>query len=241
VALQPVEKKSVSNAVFRQLLERLVTGVFPTNKPMPPERELCSMLGVSRTALREAMARLAQLGLVVVRQGGETTARDHLEHGGLDLLPQLALDPSGTPRNDWMRAAVEMRACLAPDIARLCAERATMVVESDLGVICDRMEAVTDARELQKLSLMFWSTLVRGSQNVAYRLAFNSLRDAYARMQDQVMVAMEKELLDLKGYRAIALAVKKRDPEAAEREARKHIQLGLAPMLKLFGGGGRTP
>ena len=67
--------------------------------PLPSERRLAEVLGVSRPAVREALQRLSQAQLVEVRHGGSTTVRDFRTFGGLDLLPRLLvrdgeLDPT---------------------------------------------------------------------------------------------------------------------------------------------------
>lgn len=58
---------------FESCVEQLATtirlGVYPLGSVLPPERELATMLGVSRTTLREAMAALREAGLVETRRG----------------------------------------------------------------------------------------------------------------------------------------------------------------------------
>ncbi|HTM22354.1 MAG TPA: GntR family transcriptional regulator, partial [Kofleriaceae bacterium] len=61
--LARIPRLSLSGAVFDQILDRIVGGDFPAGRPLPAERLLCAELGVSRTAVREALARLAQLRL----------------------------------------------------------------------------------------------------------------------------------------------------------------------------------
>jgi DNA-binding FadR family transcriptional regulator len=234
--LLPIRKKSLALAVFDQLADRIVGGGFEPGQPLPPERLLCQQLGVSRTAVREALARLEQLGLVATRQGGETTARDFRSTAGLDLLPRIALDGEGRPRPDIMHGVVEMRAAVAPDIARLCALRADATVDAELEAIVAEMEpCADDLPRLQELSMRFWSTLTMGSRNVGYQLALNSLRDVYLRLRERIGAAMADELRNVEGYRAIAAAVRARNAAAAETAARRHIQRGLGPVLALFG------
>ena len=64
-----------------------------------PERDLCQLLGVSRTAVREALARLEQAGLTRTRHGGQTTARDYLADGGLDQPGLRRLAPRQLTQN----------------------------------------------------------------------------------------------------------------------------------------------
>ncbi len=229
-------------SVYEQIAQRIVSGGVAAGEPLPSERDLCQLLGVSRTAVREALARLEQAGLTRTRHGGQTTARDYLADGGLDLLPQLARDGQPALKREVLRSGVEMRAALAPDIARLCALRADEHIDGALEDVLARMREAArgdDIPALQGLSMELWGIIARGSRNVAYRLAFNSLRAAYDAMRSEVAAAMADELRDTASYASIVQAIRERDPEFARRAAARHVQTGLGPMLRLFGGAER--
>src|ERR687897_2723438 len=87
--LQPINRRSVPDEVFDQVLAEVVDGEIGAGETLPSERRLAEVLGVSRPAVREALQRMAQTRLVEVRQGGATTVRDFRRYAGLDLLPRL--------------------------------------------------------------------------------------------------------------------------------------------------------
>ena len=82
------------------------------------------MFDVNRHAVREAVKRLQQAGLVEVSQGGATSVLDWRSNGGLDLLSHLSLRSSGRVDPKVVRSALEMRISIGADAARLCARRA---------------------------------------------------------------------------------------------------------------------
>ena len=80
-------------------------------KPLPSERRLAEVLGVSRPAVREALQRMTQTGLVEVRHGGATTGRDFSRSAGLDLLPRLLVRRGGVLDDlPWPAASLEAQA-----------------------------------------------------------------------------------------------------------------------------------
>lgn len=235
---EPVTRRSVADQVYEQLLDRIVEGRLAAGDTLPSERALSEQLGVSRTAVREALVRLEEAGLVTTRHGGESRVRDYRRSAGLDLLPRLVLDAEGGFNPVAARSALELRAAVAPDIARRCAARADASVDAELASVVEEMaRADDDPTTLQELSIRFWETLADGSRNLAYRLALNTLRDLYARMTASVAWAMADELRDLDGYRAVARAVSERAPEWAADAAEAHVRLGLEPMRALVGAG----
>jgi GntR family transcriptional repressor for pyruvate dehydrogenase complex len=58
--------------VTRQLEQSIVSGELAVGDYLPAERALCGQLGVSRSVVREALGRLASLGLVESRHGSGT-------------------------------------------------------------------------------------------------------------------------------------------------------------------------
>ncbi len=231
--LDRISRQLLSSVVFDQLLDRIVTGAFKPGHGLPPERQLCLELGVSRTAVREALARLAQLRLIQIRHGGETRVLDFRTTAGLDLLPALLHRSGGRLDAEVARSGLEMRAAIAPDIARLAAQHREDAVVIELAATVEAMGAAGDElASLAELSMRFWAGLAVGSNNLAYQLSFNTLREAVRHLPG-LAAAQGAELRDLRGYRRIADAVRRRDPAAAARHARAHIAIGLTGIVTL--------
>ena len=141
--------------------------------------------------------------------GGVTRAKDYRQSAGLDLLASLLQRPDGRVDVAVARSIVEMRACIGPDAARLCAMRAVSPVPDDLTAIVDAMADVpTDLVALAALDWRFWELIVDGSDNVAYRLAFNSLRDGVAPLAAALPAVQADELRDHAAHHAIAQAIR---------------------------------
>jgi DNA-binding FadR family transcriptional regulator len=240
MALQRIAKKTLSDEVFDQLSAEIVQGRMEPGLALPAERQLVETLGVNRGAVREALKRLAQAGLVAIAQGGGTKVLDFRRSAGLDLLSHLLFDGEGSVDLDVARSLMEMRARLAPDIARLCARRAEDAAAERLLALVERMEtAAGDLEHLQTLSLEFWDELVGGSGNIAYQLAFNTLRETYDRIRVALVHVMADEVADFASHRAIAAAVQRRDEVAAEQAAAGLIEHGTRRVLELIAALGR--
>jgi DNA-binding FadR family transcriptional regulator len=136
-----------------------------------------------------------------------------------------------------IRSVLEMRAALAPDIARLAALRATRAHKKALLDTVGRMSgAGTDLAALQELSMAFWATLVEAADNVAYRLAFNSLQGTYAHVREALLEPLREELTSHALHAAIQCAVRDGDAETAERKARALIRRGTDALLRMVDG-----
>ncbi|KIG18773.1 Transcriptional regulator, GntR family protein [Enhygromyxa salina] len=234
LGLEPVARSSLSDAVFDQIAAQILTSRIEPGQPLPSERDLCKALGVNRGALREALKRLVQAGLIEQRHGGGTTVLDYRRSGGLDLLTRLLLAPDGQPDLKVARAIMEMRAALAPDIAKLCAQRATPQLIPQLRAVIRNMQAAAapeDLERLQVLSLELWELLVTGADNIAYRLAFNTLRHTYEQIREALVIALANELRQVNACHALVEAVAVGDAARAHARATKIVERGSEGVL----------
>lgn len=236
--ISPVSRSSLSEAVFQALESRILSGEFAPQSVLPGERELCAAFGVNRGALREALKRLEQLGLVQVRQGGATKVLDYQTEGGLELLPALLIGPEPKARRAAVRGLFEMRSAIGPDVARLAAERRSDADCDVLEGIVERMASDTDRSPmaLQRLSMSLWEALAQASDNVAYRCTYNSLRKAWGPVQDVAAMALLDEIGDLTRYQKLARAIRQQQPERAAKVARELLDAGFQSMVRYLGG-----
>lgn len=246
LGLEPVARASLSDAVFNQLVGQILARRVEPGQPLPSERELCKALGVNRGALREALKRLAQAGLIEQRHGGATMVLDYRRSAGLDLLSRLLISPTGEPDLLVARSIMEMRAALAPDIARLCALRADAELRRMLHEIVQDMRAAgpDSLDRLQVLSLELWELLVTGADNIAYRLAFNTLRQTYEQIRGALVMALAGELRAIDECARLVAAIDARDGELAWQRAAAIVQHGTRGVIfaiELYQSGTKTP
>ena len=236
--IEPVSRSSLSDSVFKALESRILSGEFARLPQLPGERELCAAFGVNRGALREALKRLEQLGLVQVRQGGATKVLDYRTEGGLELLPALLVGPEAKARRAAVRGLFELRSALGPDVARLAAERRRVADCDALDAIVTHMEdeAQRTPVALQRLSMSLWERLALASDNVAYRCTYNSLRKAWAPVQDAAAKALMEEIGDLPRYQKLTRAIRAQQSDRAAKVARELLDAGFQGVVRYLGG-----
>jgi GntR family transcriptional regulator len=71
------ERKTLTEIAHQELRQAILGGTFKPGSQLPTEAELCDMLGVSRTVIREALRVLEDDGLVARRHGVGTFVRNH--------------------------------------------------------------------------------------------------------------------------------------------------------------------
>lgn len=226
-------RKVLSQSLYETLRDKIIAGDYPPGTRLPAERDLVDLYGVSRGAVREAINRLAQSKLVSTVHGGGTRVENYLSTAGLDLLLNLVTGTDGMPRRAAIRSLIEMRTALAVDAARLAAHRHTEAQLASMRSLARDAGGIRDDEQLQARLLAIWEGIVDASGNVAYKLAFNTLRDGYL-LFGKVMHHMVRESFHAPDYRVLIDAIAQHDAIRAERGARRIVDKDAAVFLTRF-------
>ncbi|BBX87355.1 FadR/GntR family transcriptional regulator [Mycolicibacterium aubagnense] len=217
--IAPVSRAAVSDAVFAHLVDEILSGRVAVDEALPSERELALAFAVNRHAIREALKRLQQARLVRISHGGKTRVQDWRQTAGLDVLSTLAAT-GAVPALQIARDIMVMRRSVAADAARLCALNAT---EGELAAIATAAAAYPSERTDESIAvdLTFWTAIIDGSGNLAYRLALNTLVAAFADIGFGVIAELgtSAELADRDAHITLAEHLVARDADAAHRLA----------------------
>jgi GntR family transcriptional regulator, transcriptional repressor for pyruvate dehydrogenase complex len=92
--LKPVERQNLSNQVFEQLRDTILSEEYSPGERLPSERELCDILKINRSSVREALKRLEEARLIRIRHGEGSVVQDFRNNAGFDLLRHLVM-PGG--------------------------------------------------------------------------------------------------------------------------------------------------
>ena len=218
--------RSAVDATVALLEGRVLHGSWSAGDKVPTEAALVRELGVSRTTVREALNRLASTGLIVAPHSGTRRVADFRDSAGLEVLSALVVSPEGQVDFSIVRAVTEMRSAIAPDVARLAAERRSDEQATTLQQGVDALDASAPLGVLLEQTLEWWTTLVHVSDNLAYRLAYNTLRSTYTEGRGLLQQVIAEELRAVDRYHAVTTAVRRQDGAAAASECGALVQLG---------------
>lgn len=218
MALQPVNRRSVPEDVFDQLVGEVLSGNMRPGYSLPSERRLAEVLGVSRPAVREALKRVTAAGLVEIRQGDATTVRDYRRHAGLDLLPHLMVR-DGELDLTVVRSVLETRLHNGPKIAELAAQRHRPELGGLLSGAIELLAAEQDPVARQRHALAYWDHVVDAADSIAFRLMYNSMRATYEPALPALAVVMAAEVGRPDAYRRLADEIVAGDADAARAAA----------------------
>jgi DNA-binding FadR family transcriptional regulator len=163
----PIARSHVAADVFEQLARAILSGEELPGDALAPERVLAEQFQVSRLTVRQALHRLAEVGLVRVKQGGATVVLDPAETADLRVLDlRYRLGPVGA---DDQRRLMERQLLTGHGILSLAARRASDEERAQLTALYTTyLASARDDADYLALERGFWRTLAAATHNPFY-------------------------------------------------------------------------
>jgi DNA-binding GntR family transcriptional regulator len=216
--LRPLERSaSLADRVYDTLRDRLRSGAISWDEPLR-EVALAAQLGVSRTPIREALARLASEGLI--RVGGRSFA-----------VPALS--------EDDIAEIYELRVLLETEAIRQAA--AAAAPEGSLAAIrhalraAEAAHAAGDAKRFVAANREFrgaWLALVSNRRLVQ---AVELYADHVRALQRSTLGDPARQRVVIAGMKAMLDAIQSRDGTAAARAMRHYLGVAREAMREIAG------
>jgi len=215
----------VETAAVR-LREQVIRGDYGRDGDLPSQEELCQMLGVSRTVVREALQQLQSQRLVEVSQGRRPKVVP-LDSAPLsDGLALILQRSKGT-----LFDVAEARLLLETEIAARAAKHATREDVQLLQTSIELLQKTSDRKLQVQADIDFHSRLASASGNVVFRYLLDALADLLHQSRVKT-IGLSGVGPAIKGHQAILKAVAARDPEKAREAMRKHLEASVQDLKK---------
>ena len=207
--------------IVQQIEESVLNGSLKPGDQLPAERDLAQRLGVSRTAVREAVKTLREKGLVEAYSGRGTFVTDGTSQAArqsFDLMVKIG-QQEGSPH------LAELRLILEPGIAAMAAER---VKDEDLTAMRDAVAVMErsqkDPEAYIEADLDFHLAL---AEAVANPLILSLIDSIVGLLREQRIKIFNVEGGPQRGqfhHKRILEAMERRDPEMARSAMRAHLE-----------------
>ncbi len=157
-----------SDSVFDRLASAILRGEYAVGDALPSERALSADLEVSRATIRQAIHRLAELGLVILRPGGATIIKDPNEATDVRVIGLLyRLGPR--PDAELLRTVREKQFMQGLALVDIAARRAKPEALEGVRELVEAWSRNGDPRgTFDAFEESFWRALARAGGNRIY-------------------------------------------------------------------------
>lgn len=216
--IQPVQRVNISDQVYEQLKQQLISGVWKPGDKIPSENELVTLFNVSRVTVRQALSKLITLGLLETKLGEGTFVKEITPGVYMkEMIPYIYLN------KDSYREVLEFRLVIEVETAGIAAEKIT---DKDIARLEGCLKRMIDyENELEKYvheDLHFHMIIAKSTKNTLIIQVNNIVREIIRETIKNVTEEIGIEV-GLKYHRFLIDAFKKRDVEMAKSMMREHL------------------
>jgi GntR family transcriptional regulator, transcriptional repressor for pyruvate dehydrogenase complex len=209
----------------REMRQSILREGLKDGDKLPTEKVLCERYGVSRTVVREAIARLKNEGIIVGRQGAGTFIAKPRGHGIFRLI-------SGSQMREHFQSVAELRLGVEVVGAGLAAERRT---KADVARLKAAFAAMANPETRSEADIAFHIAVASATKNPLYEsfvgFLSNELSGAIAEAVRNTMMRRPQEVAGvLLEHQKILDAIERSDPVAAKLAMETHLKSALARM-----------
>ena len=193
---------TLSQAAYEKILEYIITGKYKPGSPLR-EEELANMLKMSRTPIREALARLEKEGIIA-------------KNGKFYIVTSLT-------ETDIVQL-YEIRINLEPHIAKLAAIRATQdEIEKMLEILDEIKNSLnSDPLVLANLNGNLHSAIAEASHNKYAAGILENIRLKLKIVRVTLYVSFQRRNEEIREHESIVMAIKDRNPDLAYELMKEH-------------------
>jgi len=222
MGLENLRTKNLQELIQEQLKLYIIENDIKTGGPFPTEHELAKKLGISRTAIREALKRLETLGIIEVRPGVGRFVRKFNFEVILEGLPyNLEMDVKN------FREMLEVRSCLESWFIAKDINKFTKKNIAELKEILKKMEfqVINNFKEkdLVETHSQFHCALYKNSGN---SLLINLIKTFSTIQRNLTSIHRYKTKdrnLFIQQHQLLLEAIEKKDPNLAKKRLEEHF------------------
>jgi len=181
--ITPIKKSRLSDEVVVQLTNLILSGEFEPGSKLPTERELASMLSVTRTSLREALRRMETMGLIRALPSNGNYVEDYTVNCTLEFVKFLVSRGIGLDQ-DFIMSLEETRRILAVKMVELAVERIDDASVASLREIAGKFPRnVTPELLSGEWDFRFFRQIAVATGNKVFVCMMNSIKDLFGMLR----------------------------------------------------------
>ena len=234
MSLSPVKRESISEQVFEQIKQMIIDRELYPGEKLPSETELGNILGVSRVTVRQALQKLAVLGLVETRLGEgtfvcEANIATHVKNS---LVPDIYLTPHSTEEVLDFRCAIEV------ETAGLAARRATPEDIEQLKALMARQLNVETRtpKSFADDDIAFHMTIAKSTGNSLIIATYELLNDILSSAMMHTVRSLGMEI-GIPYHRKLVQAIEAHDEHSAIVTMKEHMNTTREHFLNILSSG----
>ncbi len=225
----PAQTNTISDMVYEQLLQQIISGRYKPGDRIPPENELREEFNISRNTLRTALNKLNTLGILETRRGdGSYVKKLGMQMYLNSFIPAMLISEDSLMELMQLRKAIEVAA------ARLAAERVT---PEDITALERAYESSTLAGEnmkaYAKTTIDFHLQIAVVSKNQIFSTMMEMIKHILTSKMESFLIYSRNDRNSTYYHFMILQAIKNKKPDEAAYLMDQHMNF-LVDQVRIY-------
>lgn len=226
VNLKPIQTQRVSEVIYDQIKDMILSGQLKPGDRLPSERHMMDMLQRSRPTIREALRMLERSGYILTIGGSNGAIIQEPNTRGVEQSLEAMLQASQIT----IEKMSEYRSLNDVAIAGWAAERRT---DEDLqaidALLAQAESSIDNYEQFILIDPVFHGLLAKASKNeVAYimtqvfsKLLINMIKSRMTALTDDERITMCRRILEM--HQEVVEGIRAQDVKAAQKAMKYHV------------------
>lgn len=228
--IKSIPKNNIVEAVYEQMLSKIIDGTWPEESKLPSEFELTDLFEVSRTSIRSAVQKLRDLGIIYTKHGMGSFVSKNLDKNKIININQPIMHMSQEEFMDMMvfRQTVEFK----------CIElAATNATEENILEIEDALNRMlinkNDYKKYSQADLDFHISIIKASHNKIFINIIHNIKDIYYYYLEELNRVFGPTIESIDAHIKVFMAIKEHDVEIAKLSLNNAMKTNIVAINKL--------
>lgn len=171
-----INAMSLTDLFVQQVENMILSGELDIGEQLPPARELCVKMGVSRPVISAGVVELEKMGFIEIRPRKGVFVSDYRRKGTMETLVAIMRYNGGAMRRSEVQSLLETRSALECLCMRLVIERATDEELASLSPLLEDIKNASDGDEAAERVFHLHHEMAVLSGNTLLPLIYYSFR-----------------------------------------------------------------
>lgn len=217
-----IQRRKIHEDVTEYLLADIKNGVYKIGEELPGERALMAEFGVGRPAVREALSKLARMGLIEVRPGMRSRVCPIKTVPLFDEMTEIVKTTLQSPVGQ--KQMQEIRILLETAVGRSIARSATSEhIEKIERIQEDSLSVLEDPERFADMDVLFHRALGEATNNPLVVAVYDAFGKWLLTQRLNNFKLPRRTLIAHEAHGRILAALRSGDPDSVEKTVREHL------------------
>lgn len=226
---------SLKELFVKEIEAKIISGALKPGDRLPPERELASMMGISRGIVNSGILELASKGFLKIKPRKGTFVIDYKSEGAPQVLSSIMNYNHGKLDVQLFLSMMDTRLLLEVECARLAAANRTDEDMAEMGRVLEEYadDSTTEPQKIAALNYQFHHRVTIASGNIIYSMIFKSFEPV---CKNLIQMYFESEHLrpeSIRQHRLLYRHICDKNPEEAAKVMNEILMQGKNELIRL--------